>query len=573
MNKATLFKTHETLLQLILLVFGTSLFLLPVLHAWLLFPLGLESHQTTYSALAGLIPYSDAQGYYEGANHFLETGQLDFWNTRRPLNAILLSIRLWLFNDGFKGALILQALLCGLSAMLVTLSITRVFGWLSGVLTFTILFLFASVFSPTTLSETLGLTLGCLAFVMLWSAIETEKKFLFFMAGLMLMIGLNARAGAFLVLPCLILWFGLYFRKETRPFNWQIVSFFAVGLICGMGFNLVLIKLYANPTLTGGAMHGNFAPTLFGLVSGGKSWTYANIAFPELASKQTEAEVAQYLYAKSLEQFINNPFLLLKGIFHSLAGLIKALISFFFQTNSFQSVYIIYLIRIMGLACLIFGAWRLKTLYPRYRKEIGFICIGLLGCFLSAGIIWTDGGFRVFAVTIPFVALAFGLIFGCYRFMPTDTPKITWETSLALMISISLIGAPLIAPRFMKGDTMGNLSFDCADSSEQALIVKNVHYSPNVNISKQTGRYKRSIDNSLIESKQPFLELLNPSLLSLTPSLGIVTERDTGNSKMVIAPQALFENREPIIGICIKELPKAKGNYWQVVSFKPLQES
>ena len=253
---------------------GISLFFLPLIHAWMVYPFGVESLHTNYAALGGIIPSSDANGYYVGANTLLERGVLDYWNIRRPLNAALLAVRLWLANNNFQIAIIIQTLLCSISCLLVTKSVSRTCGKLSSTIALVVLFLFAYLFIPTTLSETLGLTIGCLAFVILWEAMEVQRWWLFFIAGLMLTVGLNARAGAFFILPILILWLGHNFRKTSKSFqfNWLFSSVFVLGIVSGFIYNLVLIKLYGFGS--SGAIHANFSHTLFGLVSGGKTWSY-----------------------------------------------------------------------------------------------------------------------------------------------------------------------------------------------------------------------------------------------------------------------------------------------------------
>ncbi|HEV2524586.1 MAG TPA: hypothetical protein VGU44_05600, partial [Gammaproteobacteria bacterium] len=503
--------------QFFYMVMGTALFLLPLIHAWMMYPLGLENQQTSYSALGGLIPWSDAEGYFQGANHFLETGVLNAWNTRRPLNAILFSIRLWLTNDNFRAALIIQALLCGISCVLVVKSVIGTFGKIAGIGTLFVLLAFAG-FIPTTLSETLGLTLGCLAFVFLWAAIQTQKNALFFSAGLMLMVGLNARAGAFLVIPLLILWLGYYFKNKStdrllQAFNWKIAIIFTAGLLGGLLFNFTLIKLYADPSSTGGAMHGNFALTLYGLVSGGKMWNYAYTVFPELASK-SEAELANFLYIQSFEQFKQNPLLLLLGFLRGWGGIIKGLISFFQADLSPLALKIF--IRTLGFSFLTFGIWRLAKLYPIYKKEVGLLGIALLGMFLSAAGIWTDGGFRVFAVTVPFFAVAFGIVIGTRRLSTAQIQNkspVRWEIPVAYALSYTLIVSALIGPLFIKSIQAAEVTpnFSCA-SNEIAIVAKNIAGAPYLNLANNVEKFSKNILDSILENKKPFLNILEPHL-------------------------------------------------------------
>src|SRR2546428_48632 len=95
-------------------------------------------------------------------------------------------------------------------------------------------------------------------------------------------------------------------------------------------FIFVLVRLYN--TTNEGTFHANFAFTLFGLVSGGKTWYYAYTVYPELST--SEAELAKFLYAKSYEVFKENPFLILLGILKNLESLLKEFLSCFQSRSS-----------------------------------------------------------------------------------------------------------------------------------------------------------------------------------------------------------------------------------------------
>lgn len=556
----------ENLQPLFYLLMGTAIFLLPLIHAWMHYPLGLEHSQTHSFALGGIFPRSDASAYYSGANFFLDTGFLDAWNTRRPLNTILFSIRLWLTNDNFKTALIIQALLCGMSCVLVTNCIARRFGKITGMITLFILFIFASVFIPTTLSETLGLTLGCLAFVFLWEAIQTKKKISFFNAGLMLIVSLNTRAGAFVLLPLLILWLGYHF-------NWKMSGVFITGLLSGLLFNIVLIKLYSDPMNTG-AMHGNLAHTIYGLVSGGKTWSYAYIMFPELSSKP-EAEFAKFLYKEAFKQFKENPTLLLLGLLKGWGGLMKGLISFFQPDFAGPFIFKLF-IRLLGFLTYIFGIWRLINLYQSYKTEIGLVGITLLGMFLSAGIIWSDGGFRVFAATVPFFAVAIGIIFGTRLPLSTQTKRNTvYDTPVITILSYTLLLASLIAPPLIQLLQSSRITphFSCA-RNENAIITKRISSVPYIDLSNinAIGKFKKNIMKNANDNTEVFLKILEPHTLINPMTLGLVYDEHTKSSKYIVAPPNVFLVHSQWTGLCASPVPGTKNLILQVKSFGALNE-
>lgn len=572
---------HKTkILQPLYTLLGLSLFLLPLIHAWMIYPFAIESSWTNYSALGGILPWSDAQGYYSGASHFLEGGILDSWSTRRPLNAILFSMRLWLSNNDFKIALIMQALLCGASCLLVARSIICSFGKIAGLAALCILAIFASVFIPTTLSETLGLTIGCLAFVFLWEGVQSKKSGLLFSAGLLLIMGLNARAGAFFVVPLLILWLGYHFRNlaSHQRFNWKISSLFTLGVLCGFIFNILLIKLYADP-VNGGAAHSNFATVLFGLVSGGKGWFHV-YSLPEI-SGLSETEQANFLYAKSWEVFKAQPWNLLLGILRGWAGLMKGLLSFF-QLELSGSLKI--LVRVAGAIVLFFGLRKFIRLCKSksHRTEFGLLSVMLLGMFLSGAGIWTDGGFRVFAVTVPFFAAAVAIVFSSFfatasnnqESFFTKTSSQSWHTNINYFLSYTLLATALLGPLFIHAfhSAPERLPEFSCPKHETSFVTKQISGSPYIKLKEKGALFKESMLRTKMEDPAAFLSILEPNApLTKTPAvLGIIRDAKTGRQQYVIAPTNIFANPHPWVGLCATKIP-GNDTIIQIQSFEVLK--
>lgn len=557
------------------------LFLLPLLNAWHLYLFGRESELTTYSALGGIIPWSDAAGYYSGANNLLWDGSLDYWNIRRPLNALLFSVRLWISNGDFKIALMLQAILCALSAFWVAKTVSQTFGKMSGFLTLMVLFVFASVFIPTTLSETLGLTLGCLSFVVLWQAVQQPQKvWIFFIAGCFLMIAQNTRAGALFIFPLLVIWLGYQNNNHSfqkNKFQLRIPLFFIFGIITAFLYNLLLIKIYG--ASTDGTMHGNFATTLYGLVAGGKGWLHAYQTYPDMAGTSSEAVFAQFLYSKSFELFKSNPSLLLLGFLKGIGGLVKAFISFF-QRDLSQNLALKITIRFLGTLFLGFMLFRWKSLYTDYKKEIGLISICLFGMLISAGFIWADGSYRVFAATVPFLATAVGIVLGTRR-------KNTFLSNLSKINSISfsesrnaiwlgsflIIAALFIPLRFKLGAHALLPTFHCA-ANENPFIIQNTQGIPYLNIEQNKESFKTLMLKSMNENKETIVKILDLSSLSQTPILALTYNLNAKRNQLVIAPSKLFEQNSALIGICTAPIPEPEATdlIVQVKSFEVLHD-
>lgn len=385
------------------LIFVLGLFTLPILNAWY-GSFYLFTIQTSYSALFGTIPYSDAAGYYLGSQDFLTTGLLNEWNSRRPLNALFYAARSLMTGQSFHVALLLQAIVCGLAAFITSLALRpycsplgRAFFLLG------IVGIYGQVFLPTTLSESLGLTLGfisCASFILF---MKKPTAALFALSMFMLLVALNTRAGPFFLIPFLMIW-GIYKVSPDRTEQIKLVAFSILGLLLALGYNKALLFLYT-PADAPGAMHANFSHTLYGLVCGGKMWSYAQTVFTDF--KGTEGEYCQMLYKESWSVFKEKPWLIILGILKNLGSMMNYFIGFLKMVVPFESMAS----RILGygissslLFASIWGLWKRRQ---ENWALTYFIIAVWLGFIASAAIVWRDGGFRTFAVSVPFIAISF----------------------------------------------------------------------------------------------------------------------------------------------------------------------
>lgn len=508
-------------------------FLLPLFNAWLLYPTNKEAAITIYAAAAGLFPWSDAAVYYHGAEQLLSEGSLTSFTLRRPLNAILLAVRLWITQD-FKYALVLQAIFCALASLMMTLSISQQFGKRSGLITFGILFLFASVFLPTTLTETLGLTLGALGFVLFWEAVQQKKGELFFAAGCMLMIAQNTRAGALFIFPFLLLWIAIILKNK------RALLLFSLGVVVAIFYSILLSKLYS--TGTEAATHANFSYVLFGLVSGGKTWNHANIIYPHL-SAQSENQIATFLYRESLNVFLNNPFLLLLGFLRGLGGAIKGMINFKTAIHTINSCF------------FILSFYRLYQLRQDYRKEVTLVGTVLLAMLVSAGVIWVDGGMRVYAATVPFFAVAMGMAWHRKKPLLQATPQIFTSQGALVLSSILVLSA--FIPKFIPKHHIPHTTLICPPHHSAALIY-NLAGAPHLNLVENKQAFEKAITKSTIEDKESFMQFLKVKNLKNTPILSLGYDQKQKNLQYFLSNADVLDKKNDYTTLCIPTLGGAK---------------
>jgi hypothetical protein len=281
--------------ELVSMAATLSLFAMPLAGLW-------ASGQSQSTVLSGLLPLFDADSYYMDALRLMNGQDFSIFSARRPLFGSLLAVVLTLTGRNLMAALAVLTFLTGLACYLTAREIQRTHGAELAVFILMVLFLFYRAHSGISMSENLGVMLGTLGFGLLWHGAFEGKLSQIWIGLLATTLALNARAGAFFMLPLLILWAG-WVLKRNKWISWKALVVSASAVILGFAFNLALTRLVAVP---GGVPFANFSYTLYGLASGGESWAYVFEAHPELKQIQ-EPEQSKRIYQLAFELVRANP--------------------------------------------------------------------------------------------------------------------------------------------------------------------------------------------------------------------------------------------------------------------------
>lgn len=401
---------------LALLFFSIWISLLPTVASW-------ATVDSVARPIGGLIPISDSQDYYRGVERLLQTGELDEVSQRRPLNATLFSSRLLLGNNNFQNALLIQAILFGISLFFVTYIIYRRYGGLASVLIFSLNFSFAAHYLPTTLSESLGITLGLLALAFFLLSFERKYKYLFHVGIFSLVLAMLARTGTVFVIPLIILYAGKFLSLNGK-YNYRQVFVAGAIALLAVGFNYSLNAFYGDGSP---GMQGNSHYNLYKLAVGGDSWKQIYFDYPEM-KEVSPGELASFSLKKSLEAIVTSPNIIvaeyskllfsgsigfLKGLFHSYMYSSYSLnisdtIQNLFNTSSEYAEKLKHsLIAVIASSILVFLAFGLFRVLLHLRQTALFhlLLISVLGTLLSIPFLYNIASVRVFAVIIPFLSL------------------------------------------------------------------------------------------------------------------------------------------------------------------------
>jgi hypothetical protein len=271
-----------------------------------IFALGVSSG----SLLAGKLPYSDAFAYFDGVMRLLSGEKLSVWTSRRPVATSWLSFLAFLTRGNLRGAFAAMTLLNSAALVCAAGEVRKSMGNLPAWIAHVLLFFFYRTFLGAILSEQCGFFFGCMGFALLWRYVcaDAAGRDFSFLAGLFLMtVGLIARAGAFFVLPALVLWRVLRRAPGAGNSRARALLASACAVVLVFGYNSALLRTSGYPE----ASFGNFAPTLYGLLHGG-TWTQAYSDDPGLL-EMPEIEGNRRIYELSFAKLRREPLSLLRG--------------------------------------------------------------------------------------------------------------------------------------------------------------------------------------------------------------------------------------------------------------------
>jgi hypothetical protein len=269
-----------------------------------------ESGSRRFFTIAGIVPWSDAQAYFVGAERVLFDGKLDAFNSVRPLNTVDLAIRLAVTGLDLRAALVIQAIMVGVASYLAARGVARDLGPLAGFALFVVIYGFAAFHVESTLTETLGVTLGCLAFAVLWRAVRQKSVALATGGIFLLAVGLVARAGTIAIVATLLAWFAWQLRGGSW-INWRVLGAGLAAVVVAFATNYVVILSLSGDTR---APNSNFGYVMYGLATGypgwdpaHPAWTRAYSDYPVQMARRSLTERAQFAGDRARDEIRSHP--------------------------------------------------------------------------------------------------------------------------------------------------------------------------------------------------------------------------------------------------------------------------
>ena len=414
--------------------------------------------------LGGKIPLVDARGYLEGATSITLTGELSKWAGRRPLNHIFFGGLLKLAHYDFNLVFIILAFFFAFIGTLLKRSFNQIFGSLGAIYILLCFFHFIRPYFGSFLSENFGLffsSLGLLFFIL-----STHRnKFNYFYPIFVFFIGftLAGRSGTFLVLPFLM--FLPLLGKQTK-WRDRIIIIALSSVLGGTGYysnNLIRSHLDLQ-----GDIFSNANLTIYGVIRGGKGWTYLSKEHPEVHNLPISPEKEAKVKGLIKHYIIAEPLMVVKGLFKGLKLFVLRYSTFLPKPFHVFEIFL----HICGFIYF-FRRFRYGDKNDHFFLspfEWGVLVLHL-GNFIFAPMIAQDGEQRVFAATIFYTPIFY--LFGLNLFIENFQlekfqPKIRFWPITISFLGLALIIWSLWSPMIKEvGTTQPGF---CAENQRQVIF-------------------------------------------------------------------------------------------------------
>jgi len=124
---------------------------------------------------------------------------------------------------------------------------------------------------------------------------------------------LNSRPGPFFILPALLIWGTFHFKNGGHLAGWGFLFQGLAAIISGFVLNIMMVRLIGSPS---GTLFSQFSYAIYGLASGGKSFSYIFEVHPEFRELPS-SEGSLAIYKLAFDLIRDNPSLAIQGIFYN----------------------------------------------------------------------------------------------------------------------------------------------------------------------------------------------------------------------------------------------------------------
>ncbi len=404
--------------------------------------------------IGGLIPFSDALGYLNGARYLIEYGELLELSCYRPIASAFYAILLKITGQNLQLTLLLCTFLVGISVYYLSRTILKIFGFSTGLLSMLLLSYYFIGYNGTFMTEPVGFLFGNLAMALLLNGVF-NKNFSVFLFGLfMVSFALSTRSGAMFLIPTLVLFSSLFFFKKSERWKSLLKTFSISCISCIMALSVSPFLLNFIGSSDGYNFQGNFAFTLYGIVKGGKDWTQFRTDHPHLLRTLDKNEIYDKAYEISKNEFFKDPLPFFQSIFSTIGSILINPFKFFADFDLPLPYFLLLIIFIFTFI----GLYTLRK--KQHFRVLLFYLTCCFGILISAPFLILVGN-RIYAATMAIncsvIALGLGVIIFLLKDQFNKSVKdekepsnIVVNNNSLVLFTILLVSVNLIAPILIK---------------------------------------------------------------------------------------------------------------------------
>lgn len=419
------------------------LFCLPLYSTWAGHPLGVMN---AYSAIGGIVPWSDAGGYHRSAIRILQDGTLDTLASWRPLNAPWLAGRLALGDGDVRAAMLVQAALAGFSCFCLGRALARATGSdAAGILAFAIAYSLVAGYLGTLLTEPLGFILGALGTAALIGAFSDRRLSSFGIGVALLWLALAARTGPATAVPALVVAFAAV--RGGGPAGWAAtVATAAAAVAVAHAIGGAPVWIYEPIAVPG----SNIGWVLYAIAVDGTDWTQGLTDFPTIGSL-TAAEQHAFLTERAWAAFVDDPTraarYLLRAAPREAEAIARAVVLPLFGVPDVPEIPRWAPPAALSVSAAVAGLYAWRTRNP---AAVGLVA-GAIGAAAMLPMAHGNGGIRTFAAVFPLfgatLALAAATLGNRSAAGAGGSRGVTGTVPAVAAIVLSIVLLPLAATR------------------------------------------------------------------------------------------------------------------------------
>ena len=532
------------------------------------------------ASLGGLLPFSDANGYFANTQDQLKDG---IWNTismRRPLAAAFRSVLGLASGLSYSTMLLLQAVLAAMSVWLAARSFFRWRGPIAGFAFVAVSFMIYRSFLATSLTEPLGLIWAFLSAACFAEALRCRSPVFAILGFALTVLALMTRMGAMFLIPALMLWLVMSFGKGwQQKLKWGVVMTTILGSIYAL--NGALQRTYGNGDDISGS---NFSYVVCGL-SIGETWSGCVVRYKTegKALGNDEKKYTDFLYAKALQNIRNDPATIMKRLVAGAAGFVASLPRTL--TNGYvrasSSLWCPALFVLTG----VFGILLLLRQNPA-RLDVTFWVLSMTSIVASSMFVFFDDGIRVMVASYPLIAML--LTAGLTNSFKAETTSLSVDRYLVggcLAFIVLATAAFFIIPAVAHRSAPESISLGPNRDEHQVfggrrisgfLVLADGHQLPKNVAAIHYSDFAKIIALSDVETYQGLLHPQTPNI-----PFGFITaprrERGAGSYDLyIVPPEVLLQKNVKAWRFFTAPWNSIPGNsiYWRLVTrAKPAAEN